>query len=68
MRIVQYLKAGNTYTSVDLVLYAKSTVLANLNDGGFPAGEWDCALALELFYHIHDVEALLKKFGRRVDA
>lgn len=61
MNIVQHLKAGNTYTPVDLIRYAKSTVLADLNDGEFPSGEWDCALALELFEHVHDVEALLKK-------
>ena len=35
--------------------------MADLNDSEFPSGELDCALALELFEHIHDVEALLKK-------
>ena len=61
MNIVQHLKVGNAYTPVDLIRYAKSTVLADLNDDEFPSGEWDCVLALELFEHIHDVEALLTK-------
>ena len=55
------LKVGSTYTPVDLVRYAQSTVLMDLNEGGFPTGDWDCALALEVLEHIHDVPALLKK-------
>ena len=35
--------------------------MADLNDRGFPEGEWDCALTLELFEHIHDVPELLAK-------
>ena len=54
-----HLRSGNVYTPVDLVRYSKFTILADLNDGGFPEGEWDCALALELFEHIHDVPKLL---------
>ena len=61
MKMALRLKVGNAYTPVDLVRYAESTVLTDLNEGGFPAGEWDCALALELFEHIHDVPALLTK-------
>ena len=36
-------------------------MLADLNDNGFPEGKWDCALALALLEHIHDVPALLTK-------
>ena len=56
-----HLRSRNVYTPVDLVRFSKFTVLADLNDGGFPEGEWDCALALELFEHIHDVPELLAK-------
>jgi hypothetical protein len=36
-------------------------VLCDLNDGQFPKGSWDCALALALLEHIHDVPALLRR-------
>ena len=55
------MRMNNTYTPVDLVRFSKTTVLADLNDNGFPEGEWDCALALALLEHIHDVPALLTK-------
>ncbi|MGB0551896.1 MAG: hypothetical protein ACPGQV_04865 [Alphaproteobacteria bacterium] len=41
--------------------FSENIVFADLNDGGFPKGEWDCALALELLEHIHDVPELLAK-------
>jgi FkbM family methyltransferase len=59
LRTSMHLRSRNVYTPVDLVRYSKFTILADLNDGGFPEGEWDCALALELFEHIHDVPKLL---------
>ena len=49
------------YTPVDLIRYAKATYVTDLNSGGFPDGAWDCALALELLEHIHDVPALLAR-------
>ena len=55
------LRGLSGYTPVDLVRYAAATVLADLNEGDFPDGDWDCALALALFEHIHDVAALLTK-------
>ena len=55
------MKLGSVYTPVDLIRYADATGLADLNDGQFPDGEWDCALALELLEHIHDVPALLNR-------
>jgi len=55
------MRMNNTYTPVDLVRFSQTTILADLNDGGFPEGEWDCALALALLEHIHDVPALLKR-------
>ncbi len=61
MAIALRLKVGSAYTPVDLVRYAKATVLCDLNDGRFPDGEWDCALALELFGYIHDVPAILAR-------
>lgn len=59
MAVGMKMRLGSTYTPVDLIRYADATVLADLNDGQFPDGAWDCALALELFEHIHDVAALL---------
>ena len=53
------MRLGSSYTPVDLIRYANATVLADLNDGQFPEGGWDCALTLELLEHIHDVPALL---------
>lgn len=61
MSMAMKLKIGATYTPVDLVRYAKSTVLADLNGGQFPDGAWDCGLTLELLEHIHDVPGLLEK-------
>lgn len=61
MKIAAHLRMGSRYTPVDLVRYASSTVLADLNDGRFPEGQWDCALALALFEHVHDVPALLAR-------
>ena len=61
MKVSFHMKSRNTYTPVDLVRFSQSTVLADLNDGGFPEGEWDCALALALFEHVHDVPALLAR-------
>ncbi|MEM9683472.1 MAG: FkbM family methyltransferase [Pseudomonadota bacterium] len=59
MLVMPRLKMGAQYTPVDLIRYAKSTVLMDLNDGNFPDGEWDCALALEMLEHIHDVPGFL---------
>lgn len=61
MTVMMKLTMGATYTPVDLVRYAKATVLADLNGSQFPDGSWDCALTLELLEHIHDVPALLAK-------
>jgi FkbM family methyltransferase len=61
MPIVTKMKTGTAYTPVDLIRYAKATVVMDLNDGHFPDGAWDCALALELLEHIHDVPALLAR-------
>ena len=49
-----------TYTPVDLVRYSSATVLADLNQGQFPHGHWDCAVLLETLEFIHDVAWLLK--------
>ncbi len=64
MSVALRLKLGSVYTPVDLIRYADATVLADLNDDQFPEGEWDCALALELLEHIHDVPALLSRIRR----
>jgi hypothetical protein len=61
MQIVGKLGSGIRYTPVDLIRYARATLVMDLNGGRFPAGSWDCALALELLEHIHDVPALLGK-------
>ena len=61
MKVGLRMKLGAVYTPVDLVRYADATVLADLNDNQFPDGNWDCALALELLEHIHDVPALLSR-------
>jgi FkbM family methyltransferase len=61
MSMALLLKAGSTYTPVDIIRYADATVLADLNDGQFPKGEWDCALTLELLEYIHDVPSLLAR-------
>jgi len=65
MRVVTKLNAGASYTPVDLIRYAKATRIMDLNGGQFPDGEWDCALALELLEHIHDVPALLTRTRAR---
>lgn len=61
MQIAMKLTAGARYTPVDLIRYAKATRVLDLNGGRFPDGEWDCALALALLEHIHDVPALLAR-------
>ena len=61
MKVGLRMKLGAVYTPVDLVRHADATVLADLNDNQFPDGNWDCALALELLEHIHDVPALLSR-------
>ena len=61
MAIVTRMGAGIRYTPVDLVRYARATVLLDLNEGRFPDGAWDCAFALELLEHIHDVPPLLTR-------
>ena len=66
MQIGLKMKLGAVYTPVDLVRYADATVLADLNDNQFPGGTWDCALALELLEHIHDVPALLLRIRSAV--
>jgi FkbM family methyltransferase len=59
MKMALRLRGGSVYTPLDLIRYASATIVADLNQDGFPDGEWDCALALELLEHIHDVPALL---------
>ena len=61
MKVGVRMKLGAVYPPVDLVRYADATMLADLNDNQFPDGYWDCALALELLEHIHDVPALLSR-------
>lgn len=61
MHIVTKIGAGSAYTPVDLIRYARTTLVLDLNGGQFPEGDWDCALALELLEHIHDVPALLAR-------
>lgn len=67
MMVMPRLKMGATYTPVDLIRYAKSTLLMDLNDGNFPDGAWDCALALEMIEHIHDVPDFLSNCRRAAD-
>ena len=67
MAMALRLKGGGVYTPVDLIRYASATVLADLNEGDFPDGEWDCALALALLEHVHDVPALLNKIRAASD-
>ncbi len=64
MSVALRLRGGSTYTPVDLIRYADATVLVDLNEGQFPEGEWDCALALELLEYIHDIPALLVHISR----
>lgn len=61
MAVLSRLSMSTRYTPVDLVRYSKATVLCDLNDGQFPEGTWDCALALALLEHIHDIPALLRR-------
>lgn len=61
MAMALRLKVGSRYTPVDIIRYADATVLVDLNDGQFPEGEWDFALALELLEYIHDVPELLAR-------
>lgn len=59
MQVVTKIASGSAYTPVDLIRYARATRVMDLNSGQFPDGVWDCALALELLEHIHDVPTLL---------
>ena len=61
MAAKRHLDDDADYTPVDLVRYAETTVLADLNEGQFPAGEWDGVMALEILEYIHDPAALLAK-------
>jgi FkbM family methyltransferase len=59
MAPIGHLDPGVAYTPLDLLRFAETTVVCDLNDGQFPDGAWDCALALELLEYIHDLAALL---------
>ncbi len=61
MQIAMRIGSGVNYTPVDLIRYARATLVMDINGGQFPSGSWDCTLALELLEHIHDVPALLVK-------
>ena len=55
------------YDPLDLFRLAKATIVADLNDGGFPNGHWDTIVALDILEFLHDVPGLLSRSRRAAD-
>jgi hypothetical protein len=61
MALRESIQTDCRYQPADLLPYADTTKVVDLNQGQFPEGEWDAVAALELFEYIHDVPALLRR-------
>ena len=64
--LARYIPESCTYTPADLVRRSERTVVADVNRGEFPDGDFDVIAALGLFEYVHDVKKLLIKIHQRV--
>jgi FkbM family methyltransferase len=55
------LPPGCTYTPADLLPFDPSTLVVDLNDGGFPAGSYDVLVILDIVEFVHEPLGLLEK-------
>ena len=67
MALFNKLPIAVKYDPLDLFRLAKATIVADLNDGGFPNGRWDTIVALDILEFLHDVPALLSRSRRAAD-
>ena len=61
----RYLPAGCTYTPSDLVSRSSRTVVADLNRGELPAGDFDVVAIIATLEFVYDVDALLAAIRQR---
>jgi hypothetical protein len=61
----RYIPDSCRYTPADLVPRSKRTIVADVNRGEFPDGDYDVVAALGLFEYVHDVPRLLAAICQR---
>lgn len=61
----RYIPDSCSYTPADLVPRSKRTIVADVNRGEFPDGDYDVVAALGLFEYVHDVPRLLAAIYQR---
>jgi hypothetical protein len=61
----RYIPDSCSYTPADLVQRSTRTIVADVNRGEFPDGEYDVIAALGLFEYVHDVRRLLATIHQR---
>jgi hypothetical protein len=65
-RLSCHLPPGATCVPVDVVPRSSRTLLADVNAGDFPAGDYDVVTMLGLIEYVHDPQNLLTKTAARV--
>ena len=57
--LARHIPESCSYTPADVVRRSERTVVADVNRGEFPQGDFDVIAALGLFEYVHNVKALL---------
>ena len=63
LALTEILTSGGTYVPADIVQRHPATVIVDLNRGEFPAGAYDCIVALDLFPYLFDLPSLLARIA-----
>ncbi|MCU0838603.1 MAG: class I SAM-dependent methyltransferase [Rhodospirillales bacterium] len=66
MALRRLLPTGCRYHPVDLLPFDAETIVVDFNQGQFPAGSYDIAVALDLVEFVHEPRAWLTRVGEAV--